>query len=138
MSTVTLIILNRNGKHFLEPCLASIDRQTRPPEELILVDNGSDDGSRAAAEQLAAREPAVRAIAHTVNRGKGAAIRSGIENATGDIILIQDADLEYDPNDYPKLLKPILDGRADVVYGSRFRSGEAGRDRAAIEAALAA
>jgi glycosyltransferase involved in cell wall biosynthesis len=96
-------------------------------KEIIIVDDGSDDGSRAAAEQLAAREPAVRAIAHAVNRGKGAAIRSGIENATGDIILIQDADLEYDPNDYPKLLKPILDGRADVVYGSRFRSGEAGR-----------
>jgi glycosyltransferase involved in cell wall biosynthesis len=96
-------------------------------KEVILVDDGSSDGSGDIARGLAAKEPAIKAISHEVNQGKGAALRTGIAAATGDIILIQDADLEYSPNDYPKLLSPILDGRADVVYGSRFRGGEEGR-----------
>ena len=94
--------------------------------ELDLVDDGSVDGTVELATKLAEREPAVRAVFHEVNLGKGAALRTGFAEATGEVILIQDADLEYSPVDYPKLLTPIVDGRADVVYGSRFRGGAEG------------
>ena len=94
-------------------------------KEIILVDDCSTDGSGEILRQLAAGADgaALRALAHPYNRGKGAAIRTALEHARGEIVLIQDADLEYDPNDYPKLLQPILDGRADVVFGSRFSGG---------------
>ena len=92
-------------------------------KQIILVNDGSSDGSSEIIDSIAQREANVTIASHDVNRGKGAAIRTGFEAATGDIILIQDADLEYNPSDYPSLLAPILDGRADVVYGSRFRSG---------------
>ncbi len=96
-------------------------------KELVIVDDGSTDGSRGLMEKLAAENDSIIALFHERNRGKGAAIRTGFAVATGDIVLIQDADLEYNPADYPKLLAPILDGRADVVYGSRFRGGAEGR-----------
>jgi glycosyltransferase involved in cell wall biosynthesis len=92
--------------------------------EVLIVDDGSRDGTVAIAEKLAHAHPEVHLVRHPINRGKGAALRTGFAQATGDIILVQDADLEYSPADYSKLLKPILDGRADVVYGSRFRSAE--------------
>ncbi|MGH9000878.1 MAG: glycosyltransferase family 2 protein [Acidimicrobiia bacterium] len=85
--------------------------------EVIVVDDGSDDGT---GDVLATLDPTVRVVAQPVNRGKGAAIRAGLAHATGDLILVQDADLEYDPADWPKLLAPALAGRATVVYGSRF------------------
>ena len=88
-------------------------------KELILVDDGSKDGSRAILAELAAL-PDVRVIEHEQNRGKGAALRTGFAAARGEIVLVQDADLEYDPGDYPTLLAPILRGEADVVYGSRY------------------
>jgi glycosyltransferase involved in cell wall biosynthesis len=89
--------------------------------EIILVDDFSTDGTREALQRLKEeRGENLRCLFHERNRGKGAAIRSGFEIATGDILLIQDADLEYDPVEYPKLLAPILAGKADVVYGSRF------------------
>ncbi len=91
--------------------------------ELILVDDCSTDGSRGVLDDLHAENPERKLVCHEVNQGKGAALRSGFEVATGDIVLIQDADLEYDPKDYPRLLSPILDGHADVVYGSRFLGG---------------
>ncbi len=87
--------------------------------EIIVVDDASTDGCRDIAEQLE-REGRVRAYFHPENRGKGAAVQRALEEATGDILLIQDADLEYDPEDYPRLLRPILLGRSKVVYGSRF------------------
>ncbi|MSO85876.1 MAG: glycosyltransferase family 2 protein [Rhodospirillales bacterium] len=90
--------------------------------EIIAIDDGSRDGTVEIAEKLARNHPEIRLIRHAVNQGKGAAMRTGFAHATGDIVLVQDADLEYSPADYPKLLKPILDGRADVVFGSRFRS----------------
>lgn len=91
--------------------------------ELVLVDDCSRDGSRDKLQKIKEEHPDWKVIFHDFNRGKGAALHSGFAAATGDIILIQDADLEYDPKDYPKLLGPILDGHADVVYGSRFIGG---------------
>jgi glycosyltransferase involved in cell wall biosynthesis len=86
--------------------------------EIVIVDDGSTDGTRAVLSQLA--DSTVRVITHDVNRGKGAAIRSGLAAVTGDLVLVQDADLEYDPEDWPKLLAPMFRGKASVVYGSRF------------------
>ena len=91
-------------------------------KEIIVVDDASTDGTGEILKKIA-QDSAVKVVAHSYNRGKGAALRTAIKHATGDILLIQDADLEYDPSDYPKLLRPILDGRADVVYGSRFAGG---------------
>jgi len=92
-------------------------------DELIVVDDGSSDGTRDILAQLAEAVPRLHLILHDKNQGKGAAVRSGIAAAQADLILIQDADLEYDPRDYPKLLEPIDEGKADVVYGSRFLGG---------------
>ena len=91
--------------------------------ELVLVDDGSTDGSRGVLEELRAQHPEWQFVLQDVNRGKGAALRAGFAAATGDIIVIQDADLEYDPTDYLAMIQPILDGHADVVYGSRFLGG---------------
>lgn len=95
--------------------------------EILVVDDASRDDSKAVAESLSEKDPRIRFLAHETNLGKGAALRTGFAAATGDIVLIQDADLEYDPAEYPKLLKPILEGRADVVYGSRFAGGDTRR-----------
>jgi len=95
-------------------------------KEIIVVDDCSVDGTRDILRTRIA--PKVdRIIYHEVNQGKGAALRSGIREATGDIVIIQDADLEYDPNEYPQIIAPILQGRADVVFGSRFMGGQAHR-----------
>jgi len=86
--------------------------------EIVVVDDGSTDGTRDVLRQLG--DSTVKVVMHPVNRGKGAAIRTALENASGDLVLIQDADLEYDPDDWNKLLLPVLKGKAQVVYGSRF------------------
>jgi glycosyltransferase involved in cell wall biosynthesis len=98
--------------------------------ELVLVDDFSRDGTRELYARLDSEFPGatIRVTLHEFNQGKGAALRTGFAQARGEIVIVQDADLEYDPNDYPRLLAPILDGRADVVYGSRF-AGEQGRER---------
>jgi glycosyltransferase involved in cell wall biosynthesis len=90
--------------------------------EIIVVDDASTDGTAEVCADL--RKEVDRIITHPGNRGKGAALRSGFAAATGDVVIVQDADLEYDPREYPRLLAPIVDGRADVVYGSRFQGGE--------------
>ena len=88
--------------------------------ELICVDDGSRDGSREILAELQSQHSNLRVLLQPKNMGKGAALRRGIQEATGDFVLIQDADLEYDPADYPNLLEPLIQGKADVVYGSRF------------------
>lgn len=98
--------------------------------EVLVVDDGSDDGTAASIEGSAWRRDArVRVHENPINLGKGAAIRHGLRHATGDIIVIQDADLELDPGHYAELVKPILDGRSEIVYGSRFLNGTAGIPR---------
>ncbi len=92
-------------------------------KEIVLVDDCSKDGTRDVMKKLETVHPDWKFAYHEVNQGKGAALRTGFKAATGDLVIIQDADLEYDPNEYPKLIAPILDGHADVVYGSRFIGG---------------
>jgi len=91
--------------------------------ELLCIDDGSSDGSREILAELQQKHPQIRALLQPRNMGKGAALRRGIQEATGDFVIIQDADLEYDPFEYPQLLEPLIQGRADVVFGSRFLGG---------------
>ncbi|MDD5199843.1 MAG: glycosyltransferase family 2 protein [Terrimicrobiaceae bacterium] len=105
------------GAVLAQPCVAQV----------IIVDDGSTDGSYEAARRLAEADSRVEAVRHERNSGKGAAVRTGLGRTTAGIVLIQDADLEYDPADYPRLIQPILEGDADVVFGSRFIGSEAHR-----------
>ena len=93
-------------------------------KEVILVDDFSTDGTREILREEFEGHDGLKVFYHDCNRGKGAALRTGFAQSTGDIVIVQDADLEYDPNEYPKLIGPILEGKADVVYGSRFLGGE--------------
>ncbi|NIS81467.1 MAG: glycosyltransferase [Anaerolineales bacterium] len=109
-----------------KPTIEEILRRVEDSElvsEIIIVDDGSSDGTRELLHEIAPEHPQVQLILHEKNQGKGAAVRTGIKAANADLILIQDADLEYDPKDYPALLVPIEEGKADVVYGSRFLGG---------------
>jgi len=91
--------------------------------ELICVDDGSQDGSREILAQLQSEHPQIRLVLQPQNMGKGAALRRGIQEATGEYVIIQDADLEYDPAEYPRMIEPLVQGKADVVFGSRFLGG---------------
>jgi glycosyltransferase involved in cell wall biosynthesis len=111
-----------NEQRTIEQAVRAV-RASGLPVEIICVDDGSTDGSTAVLEALAHRGEVDQLLVHTRNSGKGAAIRSALSVATGDVVIIQDADLEYDPADWPMLLAPILDGHADAVFGSRFLGG---------------
>ena len=119
---ISVVIPVYNEIDTIEEILARVDK-VAIKKEIIVIDDLSIDGTRERLKKIVADKENVKVIYHSRNRGKGAALRTGFESVTGDIIIIQDADLEYDPNEYPKLLEPILDGRADVVYGSRFIGG---------------
>jgi len=118
---LSVIIPIYNERNTLETILGQV-HSTGQANEILLVDDGSTDGTRDLLATLDGKR-GVRVILHEKNQGKGAAVRTGIGAATGEVVLIQDADLEYDPRDYPALLKPIEENKADVVYGSRFLGG---------------
>lgn len=119
---LSVVIPVYNERETIEEILARIQAEDLA-EEIIIVDDGSIDGTRELLQEIIPHYDNAHLILHENNQGKGAAVRSGIEVASGDLILIQDADLEYDPRDYPALLTPIVEGKADVVYGSRFLGG---------------
>ena len=118
---LSVIIPVYNEVESIEVILERVRAQNMA-EEIIVVDDGSKDGTRDVLGKLDGKN-GVRIILHEHNKGKGAAVRTGMAAALGDVLLIQDADLEYDPRDYPQLLEPIKEGLADVVYGSRFLGG---------------
>jgi len=122
MGKVSIIIPAYNEKGTIKTIVEKVKTVSLPGllKEIVVVDDASTDGTREILEAI----PGILTLFHETNRGKGWAIRTGFLHATGDIVLIQDADLEYEPNEYGKLLEPILSGRGDVVFGSRFVGGE--------------
>ena len=127
--TLSVVIPCFNEANTLEALIAQVlsADHCKLKLEIVIIDDKSQDNSLEKARFLRDAHKEIKLIEHDINQGKGAAMRSGFDNATGDIIIVQDADLEYDPGEYPKLLAPIIDGRADVVYGSRFIGGESHR-----------
>jgi len=119
---VSIVIPCYNEKDTIEKIVEAVHNSPLENKEIIVVDDCSEDGTQTLLRDKVA--PMVdRIINHPVNRGKGAALRSGFAAATGDLILVQDADLEYSPDDYPLLLEPLMSGKADAVFGSRFMGG---------------
>ena len=123
---LSIVIPCYNEAHTIRTIVDRVRAAPVPEKEIIIVDDCSRDGTRDLLRTEIA--PLVdQVIYHANNQGKGAALRTGFAAATGDVVIVQDADLEYNPDEYPKLLQPIMDGRADVVFGSRFSGGEAHR-----------
>jgi glycosyltransferase involved in cell wall biosynthesis len=124
---LSILIPVYNERGIVERSLAQVLNAPLPENmdrELIIVDDRSTDGTWDILQRLAGSEPRIRLFRHEINQGKGAAVRSAIQHASGEFCIVQDADLEYDPGEYSKLLQPLLDGRADAVFGSRYLAGE--------------
>ncbi len=123
MKKLSIIIPCFNEQSFIEQIIDKVRQvslEHSMEKEIIVVDDASTDATVQIVKAYIVKDPSVKLILHPVNKGKGASLQSGLKEATGDIVVIQDADLEYDPADYNKMLAPIFAGRADVVYGSRF------------------
>src|SRR5262249_7376508 len=118
LSVVVPVFNERNTLVEIVRRMRNVELPDSVEREIIIIDDGSDDGTRDVLRQLG--DSTVRVLMHEANAGKGAAVRTGFSHATGDYVLVQDADLEYDPEDWPRLLAPVLSGKARVVYGSRF------------------
>ena len=118
---LSIIIPCYNESSTIVSLINAVKQSPVTDREIIIVDDGSKDGTRDILDQLS--DPEVRVIFHKANQGKGAALRTGFQEATGDICIVQDADLEYDPREFPLVIQPIVEGKADVVFGSRFQSG---------------
>ena len=118
---LSIIIPCYNESSTIVSLINAVKQSPVTDREIIIVDDGSKDGTRDILDQLS--DPEVRVIFHKANQGKGAALRTGFQEANGDICIVQDADLEYDPKEFPLVIQPIVEGKADVVFGSRFQSG---------------
>ncbi len=125
---LSIIIPCYNELRTIDEIINAVNAAPYPDKEIIIVDDCSTDGTRDKLKQEIENSGRVsKVFYHNVNQGKGAALRTGIQAATGDLVIIQDADMEYDPNEYHRLVEPILSNRADVVFGSRFSGGDAHR-----------
>lgn len=124
---VSIVIPCYNEINTIETIIGRVLAVNLPIEkEIVIVDDYSKDGTREYLKSLDGQN-GIAVVCHEVNKGKGAALRSGFASSTGDIIIVQDADLEYDPNDYPRLISPIIEGKADIVFGTRFLGSESHR-----------
>lgn len=121
---LTVVIPVYNEIKTIREIVAQVKRASYPVHEIVLVDDCSKDGTSDVLRDEIAKIDGCKVFRHEVNQGKGAALRTGFSKATGDYVVVQDADLEYDPREYDKLMKPIEEGKADVVFGSRFAGGE--------------
>ncbi|MGD0281017.1 MAG: glycosyltransferase family 2 protein [Dissulfurispiraceae bacterium] len=125
---ISIVVAVYNEENTLKTVLQRVRAVALPMErEIIVVDDGSTDQTKKVLKEEGARDKDLIIAYHETNMGKGAALKTGFSLVRGDIVIIQDADLEYDPEEYPRLIKPILDGKADVVYGSRFVGGDSHR-----------
>ncbi len=125
---LSVVIPCYNELHTIDAIINAVNGSPYPSKEIIIVDDCSTDGTRDKLKsEIEGSGRVAMVLYHQINQGKGAALRTGIQAATGDLVIIQDADLEYDPNEYPRLIEPILQNKADVVFGSRFSGGDAHR-----------
>lgn len=120
---LSIVIPCYNERHTIEQIVAAVKAAPISDKEIIIVDDCSSDGTRELLKSVVASQ-VDKVIFHEVNQGKGAALRTGFREATGDVVVVQDADLEYDPQEYPVLMEPIVKNKADVVFGSRFMGGQ--------------